>query len=597
MDPRTTTLLQRLVLPKQDLTQLSFCRSARPEDVKVWVQELPLIKISHASGLLYKALPEVARVKATPAQRLRLAELLRPAVQHCVQGLSRNFLNKPLMLSEAALKTATVAQALQKHLTNTYLTVVRDTCESDASVTEAVQALQAHAIHRGLTGLGLLLLRGMQLYTPTLSQVWREIHTLYQLAEALDVHRNPVDDPLPDHDQLTTVEAVYTRLLLLAAARPNQLRQDEVRQVYQSLNQLAPLGRLAPYTPGAGDNLFAVMLDSNYAPIYRSHLPREVNGDVRELRTKELSAALRLEGPPKAGSSRNRYGLNAALYEHLLSSWSVQSQRKFERRTAQSELDLVVGLSALHYHVSGVQSFARFLGDEDHIDQDASSIPLFRQRTVALRETTHEGDPWENAFDVGGTRLVGKPGAGASIEDSVRAHKGEESNPAAQVHRVSVVDTSRGGFCLEWQSAVPSQLRAGEVLGIREPGQETWRIASVRWVQQARGVTQTGIQVLADYAKPLAAAIVNKTGEQSEYLRALWLPERPALDTPQTLLVNALSFREGIKVLLFSPEGESSAQLRERLHSTGAISQFNFRELTQPKDKAGEHDLPPLNMG
>ena len=64
---------------------------------------------------------------------------------------------KVLILPDAALKTATIAQAIQKHFLNGYLILVRQLCQQPEAKKEA-QDLQALVISRALTALSLLLL-------------------------------------------------------------------------------------------------------------------------------------------------------------------------------------------------------------------------------------------------------------------------------------------------------------------------------------------------------------------------------------------------------------------------------------------------------
>src|SRR5690625_5885547 len=94
--------------------------------------------------------------------------------------------------------------ALQKHLSNAYLVAVADFAQTPND-TEALPA-RALAVHRRITGLGLLLLRSYQLYTPRPAQLCNELHALYALAEAAQLHQLPVNDPLPHHAQLNTIQ-------------------------------------------------------------------------------------------------------------------------------------------------------------------------------------------------------------------------------------------------------------------------------------------------------------------------------------------------------------------------------------------------------
>jgi len=298
MTPETSvpTLLSRLKAPAPDLDSLSI-GAAKPAKLQAWVDALPRTRVSYVTSLLYRLLPEVTRLRAAPEQRLELLEILRPVTYQAVEGLSRQFLNQPLILPQPARKTATVAQALQKHLSNGYLAAVRDLCREpgDKEIKNERLERQALAVHRAVTGFGLLLLRSYQLYTPVPDRLWLELHSLYQLALALGLAERPLPETLPHHTRLNKIATSYKRLLLLACAHPNQLRQTEVSDVYQALEQLAPQARLIEYQPEQDDNLFALVLDNDAPPIYKSRLPRDASGPTLELDTGPVVAALETE--------------------------------------------------------------------------------------------------------------------------------------------------------------------------------------------------------------------------------------------------------------------------------------------------------------
>lgn len=598
IDARLPTLLERLNLPSQDLPGLTFCAGSKEQQVIDWVQVLPLTRINHVSALLYKAVPEVGRLKTDSKTRLSLLEALRPAVQQCILGLSQHFLNQPLILPEAARKTATVAQALQKHMSNAYLVAVRDLCLDGKR--DELAAAQALAIHRAITGLGLLLLRSYQLYIPISGQLWTELHTLYEVAETLALTEVPVEDQLPHHQYIQTIRQAYLRLMLLACAKPNQMRQDEVLATYNALETLGSLAKLLPYNPAQKDNLFAIQFSGNRPPQYKSRLPDNPTGEIRELNTSQLAQALQEQARQSAGSEgsnlRNDLNLSAALTEHLLQAWSILALRSFERRETSGHVEVTVGLTNLHFHISGKMPFNLFLNQTTNVQQDANAEAIFQKRGIQLKPTTAgQDDPWGDAFDVAGTTLAGKHLPTLNIETTIRKQQQQDYQGSHPTFNVPIVDVSPGGYCLEWQEEIPTQVKAGELLGIRDQGRRKWSVGVVRWVQQTKGATQLGIQMLAPQALPLGVAIVHKTGGFSEYLRALQLPALKAINQPATLLTNSVSFREYSKVRLFQPPSaaaeehrEVSAQLTRRVFATGAFSQFTYRELAITKPNAGE---------
>jgi hypothetical protein len=118
-----------------------------------------------------------------------------------------------------------------------------------------------------------------------------------------------------------------------------------------------------------------------------------------------------------------------------------------------------------------------------------------------------------------------------------------------------------------------------------------WSLGVVRWANQTKGATQLGIQLLAAHVKPVGLAMIHKTGDSSEYLRALEIPPLKALNQPATLITNAVSFREYSKARIYQRQSDDTEaeqhniQMTRRLFATGVFSQFSYRVLASPKQK------------
>jgi hypothetical protein len=140
------------------------------------------------------------------------------------------------------------------------------------------------------------------------------------------------------------------------------------------------------------------------------------------------------------------------------------------------------------------------------------------------------------------------------------------------------MDASPGGYCLEWRDRIPSKVRAGEVLGLREKGRHRWGLGVIRWVQQELYSTRMGVQLLAPKTTPYGASIEMPTGEQGDYLRVLMLPELKVANQPATLLTAYAPFQEYARLMLNSHGQRFETQLQRRVFSTGSVSQFTFRE-------------------
>lgn len=578
-----------LQLPPQDLADLRFCPGSKPAAVQQWLDNLPLTQARTVSAHFYQALPELARLKTSPQNRLALLDILWEPLHYCLQGLSRDFLNQPLILPEAAHKAATLAQALQRHCSRGWLVTLHDLLGDEPPAT-ADRPLIAFALHRALHSHASLMLRSWQLYIPVHHELWREVHLLYRLAEVLDLARQVVP-PRQDEAPLTdTIEQLYGRLLLLASARPNQLRQDELLQVWRALEVLAPGIRLQPFDPANTSSLFVCDIGGNQPPGYKSRLTGQPSPHWRELEMADINQLLAeaAQGNLRDGQQnpllRLRPPLSTSLLKHLHQAWNVMARRRSDRQSAEGLVSVTIGLSNLHYYLAGKQPFDIFLEQNSRIDNRNNSD--FRQRGIQLKTSAESKvvDPWSQALDVVPMSGSGTLPATTRVDNAIKAHQKQEYQGQHRIYEVPLIDSSEGGLCLEWQGEIPAQVRAGELLGLQDPGAENWRIGVIRWVQQTPGATQLGIQILAPMARPVALAGIHKTGEFSEYLRALQLPAIKSASQPGTLITNAVSFRENQKVRLYVQEGSEtgkthSLQLLNRIFATGAVGQFTFRAI------------------
>lgn len=614
IDPQFEQLLKKLLVPNQDLAQLVFCGGNKESQVKSWLQTLPLTQAQQVSGPLYSAIHEVSRLRIGSDQRLAILEMLRVPIHQTLNGLALKYLNQPLILPEAAMKTATVAQAIQKHFLNSYLVVVRELCNAPAVKDKQMQ--QALVIHRAMTAIGLLILRSYQLYLPIASQLWAELHALYQLACLLKIETLPVEDRLPHHQSVKNIHTVYLRSLLLATARPNQLRQDEIEHTYNLLEHFASLAELVAYDATGKENLFIVLGNSNRPPFYKSHWrptnnPAEQSSQeqlLQEIRTSHL--VNKLQEQQKSGTEtadnhaglRSHINLSAALTKHLTQAWSHLALRSFERQDVSAEIEVTVGLSNIHFYLAGEQPFNIFLNQSSAISGMPEKGAIYQKRGIQLKsdKTKKADDPWGDAFDITGTAFDGRALPTFNIEKKIKSQEVESYQGQHPIYTVPLMDRSAGGYGLEWRNEIPVQVRAGELLGLREYGRNKWSIGVVRWAHQIKGATQLGIQVLAPQALPVGLAVVQKTGGFAEYLRALQIPELRAVNQPPSLITNAISFHEFSKARLYtqapagvSHEGDKSIQLTQRLFATGAFSQFGFRELAtaKPEPKASKDDF------
>lgn len=560
---------QFLRVPTPTHESLSFC-NATPRELKNWLDHLPKANLGETARQLYQGLIELNQLKLPVEARLQLLELFRPEVQFVCQHLERHFLNQSIVLDERPRKVANLCQALQNHLAIGYkLIVVR---EATRVSRERAQLLAA-AIQRAIRALCGPLVRASQLYCPVPEGLWLELHQLYQLARQHGLQNLNVRDSLARQPQGLTVEQSYLVALMLGSARCNQMRQNNIARLAEVLEGWSTQVKIQ--SADAPSTLFVVAPQVDGPPRYRtlfkeSDLHSNLGIDPQPL--VDVIKEYLLLAPENRAQARLKIadGITVDLLQHLAAAWGDIAERTFQRTPGQGQLTVCIGMSALHYFLAGRQNFADCLKM-----QLETHVPTFKADTK---------DAWSGAFDA---QKVNDWQPGMPLEEIEYTPHTPAEGPRATVETPSddypvftlpIVNHSPGGYCLTWPKEIPSQLQAGELLGIQDTPEHSWSIAVVRWIRQVRGGgTQMGIELIAPLAQPCGLQLLRKTEQSSQYLRALLLPEIAAISRPATVITPRLPFQEGNRVQINLQGEERRATLTRKVTATGSFTQFEYR--------------------
>ncbi len=573
MDKQSPHLLLRVPTPtKQGLT---FC-DATPRDLKRWIAGLPKANIGETARQLYQALIELNQLLTPSDNRLQLLELLRPEVYFVCQHLERHFLNQAIVLDERPRKVANLCQALQNHLAIGYKLIISRLA---AQPNRERNALLGTALQRAVHSLNGPLIRTSQLYCPVPEGLWLELHQIYLIARRHELHKVVIRDPLARHTQGLSVEQGYIVALLIGCSRCNQMRQSAIARLAEALEAWSPLVNLQAGSQPS--SIFAVAPQLDGPPRYTSLFqPSELQGALGIDPTPLVDAIKdHLELLPEE-RARSRLpvpdGFTIDMLQHAAAAWGDISERTFQRTQGTGSMTLCIGMSALNYYLANGRVFSEIL--KQQVDTAASFKPRGGEPDVWANAPDARRNEWENGLSFEEIEYP-KPA------DELEAQGGGgESFPTFQL---SIVNHSPGGYCLSWPKEVPTQLQAGEILGIRDNPQQGWSVAVVRWIRQVRGGgTQMGIELIAPHAQSCGLQLVRKAEQNSQYLRALLLPEIAAISRPATLITPRLPFQEGSKVLININGKERRAVLSQKQLSTGSFSQFEYHDLEQ---KAADH--------
>ncbi|MDX1298769.1 MAG: molecular chaperone [Pseudomonas sp.] len=583
MAKQNSHLLLRVTTP--DKQSLSFC-DASPRDLQKWVDGLPKANIGETARQLYQAMVELNQLLTPSENRLQLLEILRPEIYFVCKQLEKHFLKQAIVLDERPRKVANLCQALQNHLAVGYKLIV---ARQVAQTGRDRHQLLAIALQRATHSLCGPLIRASQLYCPVPEGLWLELHQLYQIAVARDLHKTTIRDTQALHTQGLSTEQSYLVALLLGCARCNQMRQSAIARLAEVLEPWSTLVTLQ-----AGDepsSLFAIAPQLDGPPRYislfqQSELHNALGIDPSQL-VDTIKEHLLL---PAENLAQSRLtvpnGFSHDMLQHLAAAWGDIAERTFQRSKGQGALTLCIGMSALHFYLAGQRPF-----------HDVLQLPVATNAAVFKAETGPQ-DIWSNAFDAqkNNSWENGLPFEEIQYHKPEKISAGLDSEEADSypTFEVAIVNISPGGYCLSWPKEVPSQLQAGELLGIQSLPQQGWSIAVVRWIRQVRGGgTQMGIELIAPHAQACGLQLVRKAEQNSQYLRALLLPEISAISRPASLITARLPFQEGNKVSINLNGSEHRAVLSRRQTSTGSFNQFEYRGVEQIGSEHGKPVTAP----
>ena len=579
-----TSLKPDIRVPEQKTASLSFC-DATPKAFKQWIGLLPMANIGEVSRQLYHAIIELNQLFLSPQQRLQLLEIIREKIHFVCAELSRHFIGTAVSLPEKQRKIANLAQALQLHLSGGYKLCVLELL--DAGNPDKSRKVLAIAVHRSIAELSGTILRAYQLYCPTPPNSWLDCHKLYRFALAHQLTAIEVSDATLSRRNSSSIEGAYKRLLLLGCARPNQLRQTELSQLFTLLE---PWTDLTDFAPGSqGDSLFMVNMSADKSPVYRSLLDTADKGDFFSFDSRRLSAQISLAIQTVDSKETSELPLQPhtsdALLAHLTQALGTLAKRNFNRVTSHGSLELCVGLTAVHYFMAGRKTLNDFTRQPEAEDTEDNMF---------IRSSIRRNDAWAGAHDAG-ARNDGMSVDNTPIDFTSASTRTDSAlKNAPRACRSEIVNTSPGGFCIAWDSQIPSSLQTGEILGVREQSSQPWSVAVVRWIRQIKNEgTQIGIELQAPRATPCAVRLIQKLGNSSEYLRGLMLPEISVINQPATLIVPRLPFQSGNRITLLIDDQEEQGQLLKKMTATGSISQFEIKLQSRPDAKTSTNRASP----
>ena len=544
-----------------------------------WLSALPAGNIGETTKQLYRALHEVNRHSHPWKRRFRFMETIREPLHGAQRAIGTRYAGVSYPLPVKTQQIAVLSQRLHTEVAIGYIAAIEEMLDS-LFLFHSRHHLKV-MIHRAVCHLNQSLLTAYQVYGQQQPGTWQQLHALYAFAETMNVHQDPIKDPLWGEQGESSIARIYKQIVLLATTSPYRLRQGEAVATHQALARWAAHAKLLGANDSdATDALFTLHLDSDDEPEYRSLDHRSCDGTAcRYVDTRQLVHIVQEEAG-YAGSVPGSL-LTPDLYKRLIQGWKLPPARSERRNQGGDCIEVVIGMIQIHQLLAPPQE-AQTAAPKP--SQFTSTPTLAISTPIAVQ---HKGsdDIW-NIYSA----KEKKPPVNAPTPQ-------QEPVRTLAIRSWQVINESVGGFRLGVPEGQEATVRVGEILAVREEhSHERWHLTEVRWIRQYdQGTCEAGVRIIASDMVPVMVKNLTAGKNKGEFQRGLLLPEVAERGQPATVFTPNRLFCPSEKVLLHVSGQQIEIVLGNVIQESGSFVQFEFH--ADEKSNMPPADPPAVKGG
>lgn len=540
------------------------------KEVEHWRNELPMADTSISAKKIYDLIIELNQAPIQSKDRFQILELLRAPVQFLCQNLKKHYLYQITSLTPRKITIAQFSETLQTEMAYGYKIILNEYYPWSHQNDE-LRNLVATSIHRVFHYFGQIILRKGQLYTQLPKGLWNEIHRLYQHAENEKLLKEPI------------LSGQYEHLILFSVSDPYKWRQIDQENLFNILDRwvgFLQTIRTPPTKPEQDEGRWIIihprddmppalfMRDQDIPPIEAGCLFINLSKLLEHLK-QVLTVVETNETNIRAARSPNpEYRLPAPLLKSLIQTLESQLERQIPRITRDQEVQVCIGLSAVHYYVSGKHLF-QSTGEIafGQTESEAYSIPKTAEvetttppSVISAEPTTEK--PEEEAIDIS---FIPLPEQKSFIKLN-----------EFKTTKCTLINDHTTGYCLLWSGDAYPPIQGGDLIGIQSGQTESapWEVGVVRWFKHDEKLkARIGIELLGEKPKAGSIQLIKEGQPSGQFLRCLLFKDR--------VVTPSLPFRQGHHVMIrqLDANGDTytmESDLNKLLESTGSHKVFEL---------------------
>jgi len=571
----------------------------RPQNITIWINDLPRGSVGKTSELLYKALLQINQQDMKAGDRFRVLESLRESVQYATTNMSNHIKGSTYPLPEKIDLIANACQSTFQLMTHAYYSVFMDLKEQNSLFVD--KGMLSTSIHRSIKYLQHSLLLVYKTYAAFHHDFWEQLHELYQYAENKNFSTTLIVDELLTTKRKSSIESEYIHGLLLHLAGPYHLRPGEIDVVNHSLekwHQYVSLKKISDSSELVGyKQLFVIELDKDQPPFVmgKEAVTSEMNNCrffetttlIQEL-NKELKE--RIESKKSNGEKINSKTIRISLLRRLIESWGRIKKRRFPRNILTRKVNVTIGLHQTHMQLLYEQHVKKLISNKDAYTGFYTK-PEFE--SIEVQDVnSKKSDVWSAVYawtNVDVTKV-----------DKTAPSQKQITDLRVKQENWTLLNESAEGFCVMSVEKQSNKIQVGEILSLQGKDSSQRSIGIVRWIKAyGENGIQIGGMLLAPSALSVSVSLTdpqNKKRQNQIIDRCLLLPLMQSLNRPATIMTFSHQYKIGDILELSQPDKKPVLiKLTKMVADNGLINQFLFASLDNSLSEVNEHQADTYN--
>lgn len=564
-----------------------------PAVVKKWVEELPLGSTGESSKQLYHALKKVNRQKNSLEQQLGFLETISPTLSLLYPRLTKYFTDISLPLDTKTRNAIHVTSSLLSEVLIGYQTIIKRLITKKPFGWKKPFSL---ALHRVFIYTSQILCTQRLSYQPNSKGTWRELFWCYQQADKLKLLSKTYRHNTNENNK-TSLNFEFKKLLLLSLLSANNLSKNNMQEVYNLMPLWIKNTEILKNEPDSKKTCFTLNLLSDVPPYLigtRKDTTKQTM-DRHFLSTSKLTEILngylnKIEDDGAIRIANNI--LSKTTVQALLLNWSRSFLRAEVRNEGTGFVDIVTGITAIHYVLNQQDQPAY-----DDVSNKTPDNVIDFESTLTIEPISDKSETNTLSLD----HFLSNSEQQEDIWGKVYENTINETLPVAhwtdsgqhktfKFTKSILLDYSKDGYRLSVNAQKVNCLRHNELVAVREHALAPWALVQVKWLHfSEKGDLQFGVKILSHHVLPIHISY-EANNSISKPLPCLLGLDRKKL----ILFVPALPTNlNGKKLKLEHDKQHSQIHLKNKIVTTPAFDAYEILETNTADNKQNKNRKNP----